>query len=71
MTKHEDRFSYKTKLWKRSKNSYASTIPREILAIKNAPVGKNAIVEWSINEETGTVEVRFETTEDEDGDAES
>jgi hypothetical protein len=47
------------KLWQRSQNSYATTIPREILAIKDVPVNSDVQVEWSINPETGTVEVEF------------
>jgi len=42
-----------------------STIPSEILAIKGAPTGEGARVKWSINDETGAVEVRF-VEEDED-----
>lgn len=60
-----DEFEYTTKLWQRSQASYASTIPSEILAIKSAPVGEDARVNWSINDETGAVEVEFDT-EDED-----
>lgn len=59
-----DSFEYTTKLWQRSQSSYASTIPSEILAIKGAPTGDNARVKWSINDETGAVEVRF--VEDDD-----
>lgn len=47
------------KLWKRSQNSYAATVPREILAIKDVPVSSDVQVEWSINPETGRVEVEF------------
>ena len=54
-----NRMQFTTKLWQRSQNSYASTIPREILAIKGAPVDRG-VVQWSINPETGTVEVKFE-----------
>lgn len=54
-----EKFDFTTKLWQRSQNSYASTIPREILAIKGAPTGDDARVKWSINPETGKVEVEF------------
>lgn len=56
------------KLWKRSQNSYATTIPREILAIKDVPVESDdgVEVEWSINEETGAVEVEFEEVIDDE-----
>lgn len=58
-------FDFTTKLWQRGQNSHASTIPQEILAIKGAPTGDGAIVRWSINPETGTVEVEFDTEDDE------
>jgi hypothetical protein len=58
-------FGFTTKLWQRSQNSYASTIPKEILAIKGAPTGEGAQVEWSINQETGKVEVEFSVADDE------
>lgn len=54
-----EKFGYTTKLWQRSQSSYASTIPSEILAIKGAPTGDDARVKWSINDETGAVEIRF------------
>lgn len=59
-------FEYTTSLWQRSQSSYASTIPSEILAIKGAPTGEDAGVKWSIDEETGAVQVRF-VEEAEDG----
>lgn len=65
-----EEFEFTTKLWQRSTNSYASTIPREILAITNAPSGDNARVKWSINTDPDSdadVEVRF-VTEDNEGD---
>ena len=55
---------FTTKLWQRSQNSYASTVPREILAIKGAPVDTNSVVRWSINPETGKVEVEFENDDE-------
>lgn len=54
-----ENFEFTTKLWQRSQNSYASTIPQEILAIKSAPTGDDARVKWSINPDTGTVEIEF------------
>lgn len=56
-----ERMEFTTQLWQRSQNSHASTVPREILAIKGAPVGDDAIVKWSINPDTGKVEVEFDT----------
>jgi len=61
-----EKFEYTTKLWQRSQSSYASTIPSEILAIKGAPTGDDARVKWSINDETGAVEVRFVEEPDDD-----
>jgi len=60
-----NRMEFQTKLWRRGKNSHASTVPKEILAIKGAPVGEGAILNWSINAETGAVEVSFGVREDE------
>lgn len=59
-------FEYKTKLWQRSQSSFASTIPSEILAIKGVPTGEDTRVKWSINPDTGAVEVRFEEIEDDE-----
>lgn len=60
-----DNFEFTTKLWQRSESSYGTTIPQNILAIKNAPV-ENGEVVWSINPDTGKVEVEFQERE-EDG----
>ena len=57
-------FEFTTSLWQRSQSSYASTIPAEILAIKGAPTGEDAVVRWSVNPDTGAVEVRFDTEND-------
>jgi hypothetical protein len=57
-------FDFTTKLWQRGQNSYASTIPKELLAIKNAPVGEDAVVKWSINPDTGNIEIQFDTEDD-------
>lgn len=54
-----ENFQFTTKLWQRSQNSHASTIPREILLVKDAPIGEGAEVRWSLNAETGSVEVEF------------
>ena len=61
-----DQFHFSTKLWQRSQSSHATTIPKEILAIKGAPVGDDVRVNWSINPDSGVVEVRFEREEGED-----
>jgi len=63
MAKKGDKFEFETSLWQRSQNSYATTIPKQILAIKGAPTGEDARVKWSIDQETGDVVARF--TEDE------
>lgn len=59
-----EKFEFGTKLWQRSKNSYATTVPQEILAIKGVAVESETDVKWSINEQTGAVEVRFESEDD-------
>lgn len=59
-----NQFELTTKLWQRSQNSHATTIPKEILAIKGAPTGEGAIVTWRINQDTGAVEVEFGVEED-------
>jgi hypothetical protein len=63
-----ENFEFTTKLWKRSQNSYASTIPQPILAIKSAPTGDDARVKWSINPDTGKVELEFVTEGEDEGD---
>lgn len=60
-----EQFSFETNLWQRSQNSYATTVPRELLAIRGAPV-ENAKVEWSINQETGNVVAEFKERDDDD-----
>lgn len=60
----EPTFNYTTKLWKRSQNSHATTVPKQILAIKGAPVS-NAQVEWEIDPESGDVVVQFTEANDE------
>lgn len=59
---------FSTKLWRRSQNSYATTVPREVLAIKDVPVDADdgVDVEWSINPETGRVEVEFREVDDDE-----
>lgn len=52
------RFTYNTNLWKNGENSFATTVPQDILALRGAPV-ENAEVEWSINQETGNVVAEF------------
>lgn len=51
--------TYDTKLWPRGKGSHATTVPKQILMIRGiSPDGAEA--QWTINEETGKVEVEFE-----------
>lgn len=59
MTNDGEKFGFETKLWQRSQNSHASTIPKEILAIKGVPTDEDVRVKWTINQETGKVEVEF------------
>lgn len=56
-----DEFSFTTSLWKRSQNSYASTIPQSVLALKSAPTGDDAIVRWRVDADSGRVYVEFDT----------
>jgi 23S rRNA maturation-related 3'-5' exoribonuclease YhaM len=59
-------FHFTTKLWQRSQNSYATTIPKEVLAIRGVTTD-NAQVEWHINQETGSLEVEFTQVGENDG----
>ena len=59
MTSDDEKIGFETKLWQRSQNSFASTIPKEILAIKGVPKNEDVTVKWEINPETGNVEVSF------------
>ena len=49
--------TYTTKLWKRSQHSWATTIPKQILLMRGAPV-ENAQIEWRINE-NGELVIEF------------
>lgn len=53
-----NQFTYSTNLWRNGANSFATTVPQDILALRGAPV-ENAEVDWSINQETGNVVVEF------------
>lgn len=56
---------FSTKLWRRSQNSHATTIPKEILAIKDVPIDEEVEVKWRIDHEnSGDVLVTFETEDD-------
>lgn len=50
----------KTKLWPRGKNSYATTIPQNILVLRNVDVSKPVNVVWSADLKTGKFTVEFE-----------
>jgi hypothetical protein len=58
--------SFTTLLWKRSEASFATTIPKEILAIKGVDTDADVEVNWSINQDTGAVEASFEEAEGDD-----
>lgn len=63
----DDRIYYKTKAWPRGQSSVASTVPKQIRMIKGAPPAEDLELRWSINPDTGAVEVEFhEREEDED-----
>lgn len=50
----------KTKIWKRGQNSYATTIPQNILLLRNIDVDKPVNVLWSVDLKTGKFTVEFE-----------
>lgn len=56
----ENRVIYTTKAWPRGQSSVASTVPKQIRAIKGAGDPESLVLHWSINPETGTVEVKFD-----------
>lgn len=64
----DERIYYTTKAWPRGQSSVASTVPKQIRMIKSAPPAENLELRWSINPNTGTVEVEFhERNEKEEG----
>lgn len=50
----------KTKMWKRGQNSYATTIPQNILLLRNIDTSKPVNVLWSIDLKSGKYNVEFE-----------
>ena len=57
-------------MWQRSPNSYASTIPQQLLLVTRAPTPSDeqeVYVNWSLNED-GEITISFEAEENEDGD---
>ena len=50
----------KTKIWKRGQNSFATTIPQNILLLRNIDTSKPVNVLWSIDLKTGKFTVEFE-----------
>lgn len=66
-----DELTYRTKLWKRSQTSWGTTVPRELLSVRGVPIEGDDRVEavWKIDSSTGDIVVRFETIDDEGGDA--
>lgn len=54
----------KTKLWPRGKNSFATTIPQNILLLRNIDVTKPVKVVWSVDLKTGKFTVDFEDGEE-------
>ena len=63
----DDRIYYTTKAWPRGQSSVASTVPKQIRMIKGAPPAENLELRWSINPDTGVVEVEFHERDEEDG----
>lgn len=58
--------SQTTRLWPRSENSYATTVPLPILMARGVDVDEDVDVTWSVNTDTGAVEVEFEEVGDDD-----
>lgn len=63
-----DELTSRTKLWQRSQNSFATTIPKFILAARGVPVDEEVEVEWRIDSDTYNVVVEFHRAEKEDDD---
>jgi hypothetical protein len=63
---NENRIYYKTKAWPRGQSSVASTVPKQIRKIKGAPPAAELELHWSINPETGKVEVEFEERDEDE-----
>jgi hypothetical protein len=57
---------FRTKLWQRSENSHASTIPQPILAARGVPVDQDIEMVWRIDQETRNVVVEFDPVEEAD-----
>lgn len=64
----DDQIYYKTKAWPRGQSSVASTIPKQIRMIKDAPPAEDLELRWGINPDTGAVEVEFHEREEADED---
>lgn len=58
-----DQINFRTKLWQRSQNSYASTIPKPLLMMRGVGVNDEIEVVWTVNED-GEIIVEFEAVED-------
>lgn len=55
-----ERITFTTSLWPQNEASFGTTVPREILAIRGIDPGEDIDVNWSISQETGSIEVSFE-----------
>lgn len=62
-----DEINFRTKLWQRSQNSYASTVPKPLLMMRGVGVNDEIEVVWTVNEDGGIV-VEFEQEAKEAGD---
>lgn len=56
----------KTKLWKRGQNSFATTVPQNILLLRNVDVSEPVNIVWSVDLGTGKFTVEFEEGKSED-----
>lgn len=64
---NEKTFEFETKMWKRSQNSYATTIPQNILLISRAPTpteNTEVKIQWEINE-NGQITITFKKSDTE------
>ena len=54
----------KTKLWKRGQNSFATTVPQNLLLLRNVDVSKSVNAVWSVDLKTGKFTLEFEEVDE-------
>lgn len=60
-----DTFAYETEIWQRSPNSFAATVPKEILRLSGVPLD-NSQLQWELNLLTGSVTIHVEERGDDE-----